>query len=1674
MAEMLLEWLNSDFSLSKKITNIADDFSNGYLFAEILYKMKIIPRLSIYKNTQNANDISRNFCLLAKNLLDMNIYMSQKNVNEIRNKSKYTANIILCRIKQYLDSKYISQETLRLQSKSTELANIYKKHIYANDNEKLLRNYIIKHHDTNNSNKSENKTLDRYMKLKEKFKHLKLSDNDLHIIQQSMKDMEIYDEIKTEIYSKEKKRNEKLKKDDIEQMQKNKMALDKIKQTKEAIIRENMLKLIGYRDSTLNYFSQSCDISINMIKRFNENLSSLGLDVEPLRKSEKKEQVSTEIIMMRMKEKMQKKMLAKKEKEKRARKILKEQIILKSEEHKKEENKSNTNIHENKRYGPIEISEEENNNKSGNTISKMHFVDNYYHIHDNQNIKVANRISLFKTVIPIEKSNNNSSTNEESKCEGYSRSLPFDKEMYLKSIESENVEFNIRMSHIKQEKKQKHYKLIEPITNAIIDIVDEVFSYQTERKVELICEEKWNELTNLLIANEPIKKEIVETIETDNVKEDENIYNVDKFEFSQKEDDDMFDYCNYIDIWKRELIHSDLLGKRFAFSDLYEGIFKSEENLNTHIKDYEPTEAEIENLKMPEHNVLNCQFGDIIESAIKHTIETNNSNNSSQNEIDTKGKFWYLPIKIGIIGYPLSGKKTQAKLICETYPKIKLYDVNVIFNDKLNQYNELQKPIEEDPKFKTFKQKQIDQWNEEHQKKTEAFMNIQNILQPYLDIKEETNDEEKRQIKDKVMFELLIYQMNIDFPIEEKENLINELKEKHLKVKELKDKIDALTKEEIETKKSKAKETQTFQKEIDKLTPDLYCGFILIDFPSNESQSSLLEHYFTGYISESDKPKEEKDKKLFSYSNLIDISLKHDKNTHLYQSGLDILINLSLSSNELNRRFNGIRYDPVSNIIYHIEDNPPNQNDKKLNERLLNNIPGLSQEEFNAKKYNYDANIGRLVRFYRCMGDSQYNHLTYNEIEIKDKVKKEDIFTNIKDNLIAKVFDIFYEHKLYHINNNSINNNNVNTVLPSSMIIEPIEENKKEDNNNNNINSKEPIETNINIESTSVPITYRKPLNFNTLNHNYDAIYSIWDSFSSEYIKSIKTFLCFLSKQKQHIINNLSSIQKKFIKFLQRESYKKTLASIFIAKYNDLSSTHPNMRNQPVVIEEITNDINDLSEKMWSLIQEKKNEDVKELESINSESMIKKEINALSTFIEKVYITEAKKYLSSIMVIKEYFMKSTNESNTLSLVDIDLIFSEAKDETLSFSEKNNMLFTKSMQLIILQDANIKEYETLFKTSNNNSISNKTNNNNILSESSMTSSRIHKKKTLLNNSIINDFAFYEEEIKNQISLEKNKFKYRLITLKAFAESTNEKINKIFTEVYSQMDEWIIQSVKMQNDNLNSFIYYLQRAQHNFTNVISLEDFEFDSFDIYKPIKVENYFKPENGEHNFSYNIRELLLIYNNIKQYSTFDSSLIKREIAIELLIKKYFTNQVHSDGISLYIKSHSYSSYRKFIDFFIEDIQHIDSKENVEYNHYVNIKNMFTALILLGSTTISVTEFNNMIDGIELFKSTKIKKDNFMKIYFWFEEDDYLNNPFDEGEKTYLDERKINKIDLIKEILFEVNKDEDDGVDIVKFGKFMKKINGDNEINEQNKNCEENKIVQPVKAEKKCFYEILF
>ena len=152
--------------------------------------------------------------------------------------------------------------------------------------------------------------------------------------------------------------------------------------------------------------------------------------------------------------------------------------------------------------------------------------------------------------------------------------------------------------------------------NDILDIVDEVYKYQKENNVDLINVDKWTELTELFKANKPIKPLKEELEDSENDLDDENRYDDSRIQLGEFEDDELFDYYNYIYKWNKDLIMKEDMNE-FKFYELYEGIYKKEENQNVDIKEYEPTAEELENLKMPKDIVTNAQFGDIIENAIE-------------------------------------------------------------------------------------------------------------------------------------------------------------------------------------------------------------------------------------------------------------------------------------------------------------------------------------------------------------------------------------------------------------------------------------------------------------------------------------------------------------------------------------------------------------------------------------------------------------------------------------------------------------------------------------------------------------------------------------------------------------------------------------------------------------------------------------------------------------------------------------------------------------------------------------------------------------------------------------------------------------------------------------------------------------------------------------------------
>ena len=356
MSEILKKWLNNDIHLSKQIKEISEDFKNGYLFAELLHKMKHIQNLSQFKNSNNKKDIIHNFCILNKTLLDMGIILNEKDRNEIMNGGLYAAKIYLLKIRQVLDKKCINLEQLKFKY-SNDLQLLYNNMVFKNQNERYL--YNIKNRLERENNKisiknnsrsitegkiDEKKLLDikysvegpLYNQLKKKYSHLDLTDFDLEIILLDMKDQEIkINYLKEKVKKTEKAREKLCLSKENKEINNWKSSIIKIKQNKDNLLKESWEPALKYQKASINYFKKNALNNEKITKSFDNELNFYvpekrdeEYDEENKEEMNNLLKLKNDIYMRQIKEKIENKIKSKKDKEKRERKRLKEEFEM--------------------------------------------------------------------------------------------------------------------------------------------------------------------------------------------------------------------------------------------------------------------------------------------------------------------------------------------------------------------------------------------------------------------------------------------------------------------------------------------------------------------------------------------------------------------------------------------------------------------------------------------------------------------------------------------------------------------------------------------------------------------------------------------------------------------------------------------------------------------------------------------------------------------------------------------------------------------------------------------------------------------------------------------------------------------------------------------------------------------------------------------------------------------------------------------------------------------------------------------------------------------------------------------------------------------------------------------------------------------------------------------------
>jgi len=992
-----------------------------------------------------------------------------------------------------------------------------------------------------------------------------------------------------------------------------------------------------------------------------------------------------------------------------------------------------------------------------------------------------------------------------------SNSEPFNKLKYFRNLNKLKFEDYDKFLKQKYENKDESVPLINKLCYSIIELMEDISDYLIENEKEIIDVEDFKKFSEWFIKDEhPNRNEVdKDALQIKNAESQEDLnkqIDIDNLSLTEDEVCLVQDYINYIGLWNDEkIINNDLKGYKFELRKIRTDL----------PSEYEPTENELEDITLPIKISDNYTLGNTLLTCIDTKYSGNKENNKDGNDslkeniiIKEKenvslSKWKYIPYKISLVGYPLSGRQYIAENLLKKYPNMKIYSVKKIFRDYYIEYKNMTEQIEGNPKYKSMKPNQLAQMKEEKEKQLVEFAPIVNILQPFIDmIKEEKrkkkleeeerikrekelenqmnaanakgkkksksqnkttskptankkanpaehnpefeedniNDDLKKIPSDEILFNLLKYQIELDFPKKPKQDNDKEIIEYQTKVFQILKQIENLQKQKQEATKPNPKDDvaiNNLQKDLENIKVNSIKGFILVDYPSNINQSILLENYLTGYVDETQKPKSEKSKIINSLSNFLDFKIHPKENNTVKKAGLDFIINIVNQEKDVDERFNSKKYDPVTDKIYTKSDlSDENKNkqalDKKIIERLVNDVPYLTQENFNFYKDEYNTNIPLMTSLYNKFGmyvevdsglENEINILgiDFNEKEVKkcfqsvelenlpaDEAHEEEDPNNKKASNDKKknekksnknlIFELEEKNKNKVID--FISNEVINWIYKDKDKSDKIifysnhpEYNTNEENDRikfdpelkvNEINNDRGKKT-VKVQSNNSSLIMGETRISNLVNKNADHVIKQLVHFNEKYKKSLGKFIYLINIQKHGIHKRLNLIQRKFRDFLNHKTNKKKVIHIYVSKYNEFFKEKPSFFLSKKANEEFSKDIEEINNNIWLLINEKEKESIKELDLIKSSGFIEKELEKFYDNLKELSLVETERFITMInSILYLYTNNSKNKEEHSTLFRLKKL-SKRRDSKLSnelnssnssFNEKKDVNLNK--------------------------------------------------------------------------------------------------------------------------------------------------------------------------------------------------------------------------------------------------------------------------------------------------------------------------------------------------------------------------------------------------------------
>ena len=1396
-------WLNNEIKFEPKIEDIYSQFKSGYYYGILLNKLQLISEeeFNLYIDSNELNIIEQNFILLENNLnISLGIKLKKEDIDDIIQNKKHKAILLLYKIKNYYYKYKIHFNDIKdtlipmTQEEITQKVNL----ILDFDNEK--------NEDEKKSEIFFNNKVNIIKPKRIKIHKVTFSSLINNIEKEEIKDEKYYMKKKI-ILPKINKEHSIIKKYDSSIINMNENEEKKIIQKKFLIKNNSQINMLKYPHipdeqkwkKIFHYKANNNRNKIELNKEISKNNHSfINIFQKKINLINSKTLNTSQINEASMPELN----FVKKDKQ------VFDNIINKLS------NKRNAYYYLEKNFVLVNVAE---NSKYKSAFKRKEYSDIFKR--ENEKNIVIKRINHFNKLFlnnekirKLKKSNLSASTdiiNEGIKIN------KFDSESYLKQVDNLDIQEFKKYCEKRHKIYKKNFMMMKELFILMLKMAFEGYLYQQETKKNLIDIPFYLKLVKLFLKNKSIRRKTVidEFQQIKEVSKINEIFDINKIELSKDELDFFNDYLFYTGFWNKErIIDTEILGKKIDYKLLFNDS-----------DDYEPTEIENDDITLPKKLISNSDFGGFISEYIESKFSS--MDNTIIKNSDKASKWFYIPYKLSLLGPAFIGNKYIGQQINNKYPNLKIYSVYKLLINYCTLYKKLSGPEEKTKKGKTKKNVSV----EDKKKQLEEFEPIFNIIKPYL----EQIDKDSNNIipEDDILFKLLKFQIEKDFPKKTKSEMAVEMEEYFKKIINLKDKLEELKnnpeekeikmdekeknkekeKSKKKSKKDKSeKDLQNIEKELENTKIDSIKGFILIDFPNNINQCYLLENYLTGYEHETQKPKSLKNKELKILSNIMDIKYEPKREKKLKNPGIDFILNFSSKEEKINTLFKNIKYDPIEDKIYSSLDLNESK-DKKIIDRLTDKIPYFSNELAEFYRKEYEANFTKIFLFYNKLGFYPYknnapyfsvgkkvktdinkgitvyqsmvfselnnqistNIIKENKVEVKKKkLKKYLSIKSNKSNKEQKDKDTEKEKEKENEENNSSSSDIYQTMTQNMLFfiskkIEILYEMNKKYMNIIKNENGENRKVDIKRVKTKKITEEDKDKIIFNLKTNSTELISLILSLTETYNINIKKFIYLITQQRNDIYKRFNLIQKKFRDYLNRQTPKKNIIHEYVIKYNKLIEINPDLLRHENVKNEFLNDIEYININLWQIINVKKNESIAELNDIKSCGYIEVEMCKFFNNIKELIFSEITKYIDIINSLIEFYTRNF-----------------INDQFVNIRTSNMSAFSRFSKL----------KEELNKSLENNNLD-----INLITSDLISIEDILKKDDFI-------YGIDIENNKNINNIEQNEVNYKYYSYTKYTSSLNHKIN-LLTKNINKLFFNAIKVMMQQNQKIVPFIKLL---------------------------------------------------------------------------------------------------------------------------------------------------------------------------------------------------------------------------------------------------------------------------